>query len=174
MNVKVIHQFLPQTIFFSLSEYILTSNNWSFSGRSKDVDEPSFWFLDLTDSPYVDPIVSALSCANESAEHLLAFYANGQTYGQAGSLHTDANDAEIFTCLIYCNPHWKSEWGGRTVFYPLGRALDEHNEFSVIPEPNKAVVFNATLPHLGLGPSSDFRGLRVTCAFKYRRRLTAG
>ena len=87
-------------------------------------------------------------------------YANGSTYGQAGSRHSDSLEEGARTFLIYANRVWDAEWGGRTVF------LLDDGERSVLPKPGTAVCFRSDIPHFAEDVSRKCSGLRVTVAYK--------
>jgi len=55
--------------------------------------------------------------------------------------HTDS-DKETNTVLFYLNPTWKKSWGGQTIVD--GEKIDY--------KPNRAVIYDARLPHGGLAP----------------------
>jgi SM-20-related protein len=61
-------------------------------------------------------------------------------------------------------PEWSEAWGGETLYQ------DEKGEViaAIRPAPNRAVLFDSTIPHAGTPPSRAFGGLRVTIAFKLK------
>jgi len=87
-------------------------------------------------------------------------YMNGHTSGSSGYLHKDAEVSNSRTFLVYCNSTWDSNFGGSTYF-----VNGDEREF-VYPEPYSAVCFQGNIPHGAQPLSNDFKGLRVTLAFK--------
>jgi hypothetical protein len=59
------------------------------------------------------------------------------------------------------NENWNVKWGGQTVLYK-----DHTKNISIMPEPNKAIMFKSNIVHVGLEPTRHFIGLRTTVAFK--------
>jgi len=168
---SVFDNFLPAEDFGELSSYLMSSASWSFSGRSRDADDPSFWFHPLGDISLA-PFKGALARRNFEVGTVLAFYANGQSSGQDGQFHRDAKDRGIYTCLLYANRFWRDHWGGATLFKD-DEVLHAHDRMGhsdgvyVLPVPNRAVVFPADLVHVGMAPTGAFKGLRVTVALKF-------
>jgi hypothetical protein len=132
---------------------------WTFNGRSGEAGLV-FWSMDLRNDPFFTgrffERVRAITQINLTLQHV---YANGQTYGQPGSFHTDHDSDDAYTFLYYANPEWDLSWGGCTVF--------ESGE-QVLPIPNSGILFPAKIHHLGAEPTRHFTGLRATVAFKTR------
>ena len=96
-------------------------------------------------------------------------YLNGQSHGQCGQLHTDLlnipeeENNEYLTLVYYANENWHPEWGGYTV------VVDKNNDIQIFyPKPNSAIIFNSRFPHVGLEPTINFKGLRITMAHKFK------
>jgi len=120
-------------------------------------------------------------------------YMNAHTFGIEPNIHTDDGD---FTMIYYPNLAWKSEWGGGTMFYdtyqkgyrgsvapaqycagsgtPAGPIVatktDEvpiYNLDKLVDcKPNRLVVFDAQLPHMGQSVIRDCFELRYVIVFK--------
>jgi Rps23 Pro-64 3,4-dihydroxylase Tpa1-like proline 4-hydroxylase len=163
--MTAIKNFLPASTFERLLEFLKLEAKWSFTGRSRDSDSESFWFADLSDSFIPAEIEVALKRHEIIASKVHAVYANGQSRGQSGAFHVDSKDANVKTCLIYCNNEWKEEWGGVTLFN--APTPGSHDGIFITPEPNKAVIFEGRQRHMGSSPDADYAGLRVTIAFKF-------
>ena len=94
-------------------------------------------------------------------------YANGQTYGMSGEIHTDAgSEVGHQTVVYYANAHWQANWHGETFFYNR-----ERNDVlrAVLPRPGRLVIFESDIPHAGRDPSRACPILRVTITFKLQR-----
>jgi predicted 2-oxoglutarate/Fe(II)-dependent dioxygenase YbiX len=154
--------FLDVNDFSKIS--IQKSKNWELGGVSKN-NGKKFWYLDLTPDPFYSEY---LKCKIEKTVNgrldLLRVYANGQTYGQDGQFHQDAEEPGHFTFLLYTNLiEDLDSWGGETQFR-MGQFLRSYQPLS-----NSALFFNSNLWHRGLGPSRDARDtMRVTIAWKFR------
>jgi hypothetical protein len=145
---------------------VVAAPRWYFGNSSGHGGEPAFWKMDLDGEPHIDAVWLALRgrCEEQTggALRVLRQYANGHTYGLGGRAHVDDTRAGCFTLLYYPMLAWEPAWGGETVFHhPSGEIA-----LSVMPKPNRAVLFDARIPHAGRAPSRDFPGLRVTIAFK--------
>ena len=143
---------------------IQKSKNWELGGKSKN-NGKKFWYLDLSSDPFYS---CYLKCKIEETVkaplELLRVYANGQTFGQDGEFHQDAEQPGHFTFLLYTNlVDNVDSWGGETQFR-LGDFLRSYQ-----PVANSALFFNSTLWHRGLGPSRDAGdAMRVTIAWKFK------
>jgi SM-20-related protein len=94
---------------------------------------------------------------------LVRCYANGQTYGSDGNLHTDTTLANSYTSVYYPHEAWFPDWGGETVFF---NAAKDDIIACVYPKPNRIVIFDGTVPHVARGVSRVCPVLRVTLMFK--------
>ncbi len=96
---------------------------------------------------------------------LINVYAIGTTTDRVGFSHLDWTPAlEHWTALYYVNPIWKSNWGGETVFYTDNTETDILK--ACMPKPGRFVIFNSSIPHRSIPPTSCFRGLRTSISFK--------
>jgi SM-20-related protein len=87
-------------------------------------------------------------------------YANAQTYGSDGTLHTDKNG---WTSLYYPHAAWEPNYAGETVFF---NEQGDDTIASIYPKPNRLVIFPGMTPHLARGVSRTCPLLRITLAFK--------
>ena len=97
---------------------------------------------------------------------LITCYMNGHTYGVEGYFHTDSNEENCTTVLVYLvRGEWNPDWGGETVF------IDDKNQIqaSIFPKANRVVVFPSNLNHCARGVTRMYPGLRKTLIFKTRR-----
>ena len=95
---------------------------------------------------------------------LLGVYANGQTFGQDSPIHRDNKSSKQGkTVVVFCNDHWATCWGGELVFYDNQK---QDVIRSVLPRPNRAVIFNGHIPHSARSPAINCDQLRVSIAFK--------
>jgi hypothetical protein len=94
-------------------------------------------------------------------------YVNAHTYGVEDTIHEDDGDiTEGLTVIVYLCHAWYPEWFGQTVFFES--LSNQQNEIvaSVLPKPNRFVVFNKKDPHCVAPLSRRFAGVRLTCMFK--------
>jgi hypothetical protein len=115
-----------------------------------------------------------LSLWNEISSHIPEktrihrCYVNAHTYGVEDAIHEDDPDIEQgLTVIVYLCSAWYPEWFGQTVFWDHIDRMN-HNDIvqSVIPKPNRVLVFDKTLPHCVAPLSRRFAGVRLTCMFK--------
>jgi len=137
---------------------IIKKPEWKFGIKSYKNQGVSFWSLDLMKyHTYVNKLVDKLKTLTGRDYKLHNVYANGQTYGQDGVYHQDDDfNQNAFTLVIYINDNdgytqIKNEDGTITTIIPCQR---------------RAVLYNSTVIHRGLGPSRFNDKLRVTFAFR--------
>jgi SM-20-related protein len=153
--------------WFAKACEICQGAGWYFGNRSNDEHDIPFWKMDLGGSPVFDAIWQAAKphCEKLAGRKLRVVrqYANGHTYGLGGQPHRDDMRDGTFTLLYYPMAEWKPEWQGETVFHD---EVTGEIELSVSPRPNRAVFFDARIPHAGRAPSRSCPALRVTVAYK--------
>jgi len=144
----------------------VAQKRWYFGNSSVGGGEPGFWKMDLEGDVDIDALWSAARARCQeltgTALRVLRQYANGHTYGLGGRTHVDDTRLGHYTLLYYPMPAWDPAWGGETVFHRTNGEI----ALAVLPKPNRAVLFDARIPHEGRAPSRDYGGLRVTLAFK--------
>jgi 2OG-Fe(II) oxygenase superfamily len=91
----------------------------------------------------------------------------GKTFGQDGSIHTDAEQGfnelgdGYMTVCFFPNAEWNPEWGGEFQFFnDKGEVIQTY-----YPNPNSCLIFDATIPHRGLGPTRNCNKLRKCITF---------
>ena len=173
LDIQTFYDVLPDQDRDIITQRLLGFDNpWCFghttSGRSAwdpDLRDIPFWVAELNDDNwFTDNMMSVINRITNQQWTLLRVYANGQTHGQSGSLHTDTDlvvPGQKYTFLYYAHPVWEIAWGGHTVFQ--GPDMHTHSHF---PRPNSAVLFDSTIPHVGLEPTRHCPHLRITVAWK--------
>ncbi|MEO7099186.1 MAG: trigger factor [Luteolibacter sp.] len=163
--IEIIEGLASEALFKEACE-ICAGKGWYFGNRSSDEHAMPFWKMDLDGVPAFDAIWQAARphCEKLAGRKLRVVrqYGNGHTYGLGGQPHLDDDREGTFTLLYYPMPEWKPEWQGETVFHDETGEID----MSVTPRPNRAVFFDARIPHAGRAPSRSCPALRVTVAFK--------
>jgi len=92
-------------------------------------------------------------------------YANGQTYGQDGTFHTDHESNDRYTFILYMSSIFPSNVdiiGGFTQFKINNQIVN------VQPYQNRICVFKSNIVHCGLAPSRESDMLRVSIVFKLK------
>jgi len=142
------------------------SKHWYFGPPSREGSSSPFWKMDLEDDPATRALWEHARSACEakvcSGLTVLRQYANGHTYGLGDQIHQDDTREGTYTLLYYPMPVWHDDWEGETLYRDrTGEVI-----LTVKPVPNRAVLFDSRIPHMGRAPSRAYGGLRVTVAFK--------
>jgi len=87
-------------------------------------------------------------------------YFNGHNACSQGYPHKDSEQENGRTFLIYCNRSWDLALGGST------NIIVDNEVQSFFPYPKSAIYFKNNYFHLASPISKDFKGVRVTLAFK--------
>ncbi len=175
--VKVIDNFFPEDVYNDIVNFIertyqvhpennTISYHWvpghSSTGNGVDKDSSWFWILDATNfSFFTDELLSLVNKRLKTDYIARAIYFNGMCPGQTANFHTDSDSTIEYTLLLYVMPGYCFEWGGHTTFLAKDR-----EDISVVPRPNRAVIFPSRMYHKAF-PFEDNRApMRVTLAFK--------
>ena len=160
--------------FFSDEEYlrlnkIVKEGNWTLSGHSLAQEqefERKFWYKSLQLIPdAIDLFKNKIEKGIQQKIIINKLYMNGQAHGQCGLWHQDAvsTNGELvpnrFTLLFFPN-YWHPEYGGHLL-------LRTNNIISILPEYNKAVLFNSGIFHVGLEPTIHCKAQRESIACKF-------
>jgi SM-20-related protein len=94
---------------------------------------------------------------------LIRCYANGQSYGSDGTIHTDSRRPGSYTAVYYPHDEWHPNWAGETVIFNADRS---DIVASIYPRPNRLLVFAGDMPHLARGVSRTCPELRITLMCK--------
>lgn len=80
---------------------------------------------------------------------------------QDSTFHTDGGSNK-WTLLLYCSPHWDTNWGGEFII------CKGHGDYLGVPYiPNRGVLFRADIPHRGSAPNLLSEEPRLSVAFTY-------
>ena len=158
-EVKIVDNFFDNSIREKIFNLIVRRPKWKFGAGDFD---NMFWSMDkLEQEEYFSEYLYGLICSklNKTFKNVLRIYANGQTAGQHGSLHTDDGDVTI---LYFPNPHWNQEQQGHLFFSEDGESITQVVEY----KPNRLVMFPASLSHYPDAPHRLYPGLRISLAYK--------
>lgn len=163
--LEVIDALAPQDLFAQACQ-LGAATGWYFGHGSKAHDTGRFWKMNLDGIGVFDAIwlQAQQRCEQLAGAPLKVIrqYANGHTYGLGGQIHVDDVRPGSYTLLYYTMEEWRQEWEGETVFY----GEDGEIALSVGPRPNRAILFDSRIRHVGRAPGRTFQGLRVTVAYK--------
>lgn len=144
---------------------IIVEPNWSWGQTSNNKTTTNlFWKIGgLEKNPFFSEYLLA-KIENITGDKLEVdrVYMNGQTACQQGMPHTDDENENARTFLVYLTENFKMEYGGGTIFFS-----DNNEESATIPyKYNTAVYFKGNIVHSAAPISRYFNGLRVSLAFK--------
>ena len=157
--------------------YFINKANWAYGWRSNLDRGYGHWNVDFTKTGKNNPTDVSASLPpvlmpiwlkvnqmffNGQAK-LTRSYANRQTFGTEGYIHTDTERDEDYTCLVYMDPEWDVNWGGETAFY--SKDMKEIVK-SVIPSYGRAAIFKGNIPHCAKPVSRICPVARTTLMFK--------
>ena len=157
--------------FFNIEELDIfkdayEQSKWAFNGYSiskEDVhNKKMFWKKDLYLTSAVDLFTNKIEKTFNIKITIEQIYVNGQAHGQCGSWHRDALQGSInqFTLIYFPRP-WQPEYGGH-LLYKIPDTI------SILPEFNKAVLFESTVEHVGLEPTYHCKTQRESVAVKFK------
>jgi SM-20-related protein len=95
---------------------------------------------------------------------LIGVYANGMTHGMETEIHRDNKENNSSkTAVLFIHGYWAPLWAGELIFFN-----NERSEIikSVLPQPNRLVIFDGRIPHGVRMPTAICNQLRVSIAFK--------
>ena len=164
--------------FFNDSELVklrevLNLFDWKYGHRSYRNSDNCFWEAQLSSLDFfTKTCFDKIQKLTNKKYEIIEVYANGQTKDQDGDFHIDSlgvTDPEELrlrkTFLIYVSPIFKENVdviGGYTHF-----KRSQGDILSIEPLFNRAVLFDADIPHLGKAPS--VKGIfRISIAYKLK------
>jgi hypothetical protein len=159
--IKVINNFFTDEDLDLLTSEI-EKGSWVLSGNSIELsNNPTFWYKNIIDTNISNLFLNTIQGDIKHNINIRRLYVNGQAHGQCGYWHTDVNPGSIncFT-VVYFNKKWLPEYGGHLL-------IRTSPITSIIPEYNKAVLFDSTLEHMGLEPTMHCKTQRESIACKF-------
>lgn len=174
--IKIIDNQLPERLLLDCVKEAETSSSYSVLHGAADGAQNFKYSWHLfhrdTDERIQNPLFAQLweevkkYLPLKSCLHRV--YVNSHTYGVEDVIHIDDLDLEKgITVIVYLCNAWYPEWFGQTLFFSSEDRLN-HNEIiqSIIPKPNRVLMFDKRIPHCVSPLSRRFTGVRLTCMFK--------
>ena len=158
LDISVYDNFFEEEIQKEIWEKMLKPK-WSYTGGGTSRNR--FWHMDgLEKEKYFSEYLYEIICKklDKKFTSIGRIYANGQTVGQNGSIHSD--DGEM-TFIYYPNLEWKTEYQGNLNFYHNREIIE-----TVIYKSNRAILFPAHMIHGAEAPIGKEQ-LRVSLAYKF-------
>jgi hypothetical protein len=142
----------------------LKNGYWKIGAQSlkETSDYPVFWFKDITSTGAFKLFTDKIESGIKRKIIIDRLYVNGQAHSQCGFWHRDVDEGTIncFT-VVYFFKEWPPEFGGHLL-------IKTEKTISIIPEFNKAVLFDSTLEHMGIEPTIHCKTQRESIACKFR------
>ena len=143
----------------------LINYNWELNNSSyREESVPLFWLKTIPLNSklcilFKDKIESGVRLKIE----MLRIRVNGQTHSQCGEWHLDNTfEGPNLYSFVYFPMQWKPEYGGHLLLQV------EDTVHSILPEYNKAVLFDTSLNHIGLEPTIHCKSMRESIACTFR------
>jgi hypothetical protein len=160
--IEIIDNFFNAQELDTLYEEV-GKGQWNIGAQSLEMSgNPAFWYKNISSIDALKLFTNKIESGINRKIVIDRLYVNGQAHGQCGFWHTDVEPGSIncFT-VVYFNKKWLPEYGGHLLIRTLPIT-------SVIPEYNKAVLFDSTLEHMGLEPTIHCKTQRESVACKFR------
>jgi len=117
-------------------------------------------------APLIYDFWSLLQRTLLDGHRLVRCYANGLPFGSEGTVHTDSDSPDSYTCVYYPHGTWHPNWGGETVLFNR----DQTDIIAAIyPKPNRLLFFRGDTAHAARAVSRSCPELRTTLMFKTER-----
>lgn len=162
MQIKIFRNFLNDDDFKVIQSKILEPK-WSCNHRSSS-DEDNSLFWKMSDLEYDDffskYLFNKIKELTQEDFEIDRIYFNAHNAAGQGYPHTDSESENGRTFLIYCNDKWDLKFGGGTSF------VINNEVKTFFPYPKSAIYFKNNVVHMADPVSKDFKGVRVTLAFK--------
>lgn len=175
-NIHVFDDFLT-TEELDKCEKVLKCPAWTFGQMSNSSHfSTPFWIMMLSDDTFFNTqLLSKIQNKTGKMFTLIRVYANGQTFGQDGTFHTDSLLDDDYTFCIYINKQITHKTvdniGGEIVFKLPNSNTGSDSPFSrVMIEPiyNRVILFPSNFFHKGLAFNRYSKELRVSIAWKLK------
>jgi hypothetical protein len=147
---------------------IISSRNWEWghTSVSNAIGASIFWCMHLSDEEYFNDYLKQIFEKHFAKKFkLLRVYANGQTFGQDGTFHTDSNESNHYTVCLYLTKIEKElvdSAGGYITF----KVADEKYNLSYEPLYNRIIMFPSNYWHKASSFSRFFTDIRICVSWK--------
>jgi hypothetical protein len=146
-------------------DYIVNTikkSKWMYGRKSNESDVMKFWEMDLNNNDFLKNVfLPKIETLTNTKFSVIQIVANGQTFGQEGSWHSDSSALDDYTFVFYTNVCDDISLVGETYF------KDNQNNISIVtPTPNSGIYFSSSTIHKGCAPKMEFNDIRTTIAFK--------
>ena len=166
-NILVFDNFLESEELNNALD-IIKSNTWIWGHQSDNTNYGStpFWSMQLNDNDYFSGYLKNIIEKHFSKKFKLnRVYANGQTFGQDGSYHTDALTPNTYTFVLYLTNIEKKyvDTAGGYIFFKLP---DKNYKICFEPLFNRGIFFPSNYLHKANSYNRYVMDLRICVAWK--------
>lgn len=162
----IIDNILPPRIFLTLLDDI--QSDWTYGQQAKKNDHaPKFWNKEETNKLLYFECASYVKLRIQKVLKqdikLIRIHLNAQTSFQSSEFHTDFDDDDFWTVVVFTSSFWNTNWSGELI------VRDETiNNYKYIPYfPNRGVLFPSNWAHRAEAPNTLTNELRTSIAFSY-------
>lgn len=150
---------------------IIEKKSWQFGhvsngGKKPDLIETPFWSTNLNEDEFFSVYLKEVIERHFQRKFKLdRVYANGQTFGQDGTFHTDNDKENTFSFCLYLGRVDKkyTEIAGGYIYFKL-----PGNKFDICYEPlfNRGLLFPSNYLHKSTSYSRYVMNMRICVAWK--------
>ena len=151
-SISIIDDFFSEEMYNGLLRFLDLYGLMKYGWKSNDeTDDHGHWTAVFSGTDRQNKVDATNRLPHELAEpwqrvrsvmkdkSLVTCYMNGHTYGVDGYFHSDSNEDEYSTAIVYIvDGKWNPDWGGETAF------LDDRTgeiKASILPKRNRVVIF---------------------------------
>ena len=168
-NIYVFDNFLSQSEIKKANEIIKTKNwCWGHESNGTERYETPFWSTTLMDEDFFTKEIKEIIEKQVFKKlELDRVYANGSTFGQDGAFHTDTEEENCYTFVLYlCNisKNYIETAGGHIVF----KLPDLKYKIAYEPIYNRGIFFPSNYIHRSTSFCRYVMDLRISVAWKLR------
>jgi len=147
---------------------IIKKNNWKWGHASKHESriETTFWSMDLINFDYFTIYLKEVIEKHFNKKFIInRVYANGQTFGQDAAFHTDSDDENDYTFVLYMskiNDEYVEAAGGN-IYFNIPNLT-----YKICYEPiyNRGIFFPSNYLHKACSFTRYIQDLRICIAWK--------
>jgi len=163
-SIQIFDDFLePNELYESIDT--MDKISWTYSRQSR-ADTPLFWTCDLKDNTLFNHTVLNILSKKVGMEfEILDLYSSGLTFGLDGFYHTDCDDEDHYSFILYLsdiNEMNIETIGGHLLF------KDGKNVKCIEPYLNRGVFFDSRVLHRALAPYRSGYVLRIALIYKLK------
>jgi hypothetical protein len=165
-KINIFDSFLTNSEYKEVTEKV-NNLTWTYGHTStSDVNALPFWNSSLNDDPYfAEYLFNIIKKTVKEPLILERVYCNGLTYGQNGTYHTDSNDPNSRTFMIYVHdiPPEDYDIADGYLYFKFSEL-----DYNILYEPikNRGIYFPGNYVHKANGFSRFIKTMRRSVVWK--------